>query len=261
MAKDKKSTFPGSLRDHKDAVREPKPRRSAPKIDEAFGKLAKKMRERADKAKSKMKRRGSLRSAPFCCDASSCMRMQPLISKNACSTSTAVANPTEEGVLQELSTRVHRPQIRRSKNPHSRGSGRIGVGLVTHWRTTAALGGGGGVIVAFERTCSGTGRRAGAADSSPLDLYDDRVMQQAVEERGGPRRIAEHLAPSAKPRFEVQDHRAPLVARVDKLEEQVAPTRYTADSRSRLRSGGRRPRGSGGALAQRTLSPALAREA
>lgn len=53
MAKDKKSTFPGSLRDHKDAAQAEAEKVSA-KIDEAFGKLAKKMRERADKAKSKM---------------------------------------------------------------------------------------------------------------------------------------------------------------------------------------------------------------
>ena len=53
MAKDKKSTFPGSMRDHKDASKAEAEKVSA-KIDEAFGKLAKKMRERADKAKSKM---------------------------------------------------------------------------------------------------------------------------------------------------------------------------------------------------------------
>ncbi len=40
MAKDKKSTFPGSLRDHKDAARAEAEKVSA-KIDEAFGKLAK----------------------------------------------------------------------------------------------------------------------------------------------------------------------------------------------------------------------------
>lgn len=53
MAKDKKSTFPGSVRDHKDATKAEAEKVSA-KIDEAFQKLAKKMRERADKAKSKM---------------------------------------------------------------------------------------------------------------------------------------------------------------------------------------------------------------
>lgn len=53
MAKDKKSTFPGAVRDHKDAAKAAAEKVSA-KIDEAFGKLAKKMRERADKAKSKM---------------------------------------------------------------------------------------------------------------------------------------------------------------------------------------------------------------
>lgn len=53
MAKDQKSTFPGSLRDHKDIAKTEAEKISA-KIDDAFAKLAKKMRERADKAKSKM---------------------------------------------------------------------------------------------------------------------------------------------------------------------------------------------------------------
>ena len=53
MAKDNKSTFPGSVRDHQDAVKAEAEEIST-KIDKAFGKLAKKMRERADKAKSKM---------------------------------------------------------------------------------------------------------------------------------------------------------------------------------------------------------------
>ena len=53
MPKDNKSTFPGSTRDHQDAVKAEAEKVSA-KIDEAFGKLAKKIRERADKAKSKM---------------------------------------------------------------------------------------------------------------------------------------------------------------------------------------------------------------
>ncbi|GJE51443.1 hypothetical protein GOFOIKOB_4502 [Methylobacterium tardum] len=53
MGKDKKSTFPGSVRDHQDAMKAEAEKVST-RIDEAFGKLAKKMRERADKAKSKM---------------------------------------------------------------------------------------------------------------------------------------------------------------------------------------------------------------
>ena len=53
MAKDNQSTFPGSMRDHQDAVKAEAEEVSA-KIDKAFGKLAKKMRERADKAKGKM---------------------------------------------------------------------------------------------------------------------------------------------------------------------------------------------------------------
>lgn len=53
MTKDDKSTFPGSLRDHQDAVKA-EAEKVRTKIDEGFGKLAKKMRERADKAKSRM---------------------------------------------------------------------------------------------------------------------------------------------------------------------------------------------------------------
>ena len=53
MAKDKKSAFPGSLRDQKNAANAEAEKVSA-KIQESFGKLAKKMRERAEKAKSKM---------------------------------------------------------------------------------------------------------------------------------------------------------------------------------------------------------------
>lgn len=53
MAKDEKTTFPGSMRDHQDAVKA-EAEQVGIKIDEAFGKLAKKMRERADKAKTKM---------------------------------------------------------------------------------------------------------------------------------------------------------------------------------------------------------------
>lgn len=53
MAQNNKSTFPGSMRDHQDAVKAEAEEISA-EIDKAFGKLAKKMRERADKAKGKM---------------------------------------------------------------------------------------------------------------------------------------------------------------------------------------------------------------
>lgn len=53
MAKDEKTTFPGSMRDHHEAVKAEAEHVGA-KINEALGKLAKKMRERADKAKSKM---------------------------------------------------------------------------------------------------------------------------------------------------------------------------------------------------------------
>src|SRR6478672_2324580 len=47
-------------------------------------------------------------------------------------------------------------------------------------------------------------------------------MKEAVEQRGGDDRIAEHLAPFCKAAIGGEDHGAALVARVDKLEEQVA---------------------------------------
>ena len=53
VAKDNKSEFPGSLRDHKDAANAEGDKVSA-KIDDAFKKLSKKMRDHADKAKTKM---------------------------------------------------------------------------------------------------------------------------------------------------------------------------------------------------------------
>lgn len=53
MAKNEQSTFPGSMRDHHEAVKAEAEHVSI-KINEALGKLAKKMRERADKAKAKM---------------------------------------------------------------------------------------------------------------------------------------------------------------------------------------------------------------
>ena len=53
MAKGEKSTFPGSMRDRQEVV-QAEAEKVSTKIDEAFGKLAKKMRERANKAKSKM---------------------------------------------------------------------------------------------------------------------------------------------------------------------------------------------------------------
>ncbi|MCJ2129347.1 hypothetical protein [Methylobacterium sp. E-045] len=53
MAKDKKSTFPGSIRENEEAVKA-EAKKVSTKIEAAFGKFAKKMRERADTAKSKM---------------------------------------------------------------------------------------------------------------------------------------------------------------------------------------------------------------
>src|SRR5258708_21831733 len=48
------------------------------------------------------------------------------------------------------------------------------------------------------------------------------MMKEAVEQRGGDDRIAEHLAPFCKATIGGEDHGPALVARVDKLEEQVA---------------------------------------
>ena len=48
------------------------------------------------------------------------------------------------------------------------------------------------------------------------------MMKEAVEQRGGDDRIAEHLAPFCKATMGGEDHGPALVARVDKLEEQVA---------------------------------------
>ncbi len=81
MTKDKKSAFPGSMLEHKDAAKAEAEKVGA-KIDEAFGKLAKKMRERADKPRRRWKGRGSQKSVLSCCDASSCTRMRRPISKN-----------------------------------------------------------------------------------------------------------------------------------------------------------------------------------
>lgn len=53
MAKDMKSKFPGSLREQKDAAKAEADKVNA-KIDEAFEKLAKKMRGHAEKAKAKI---------------------------------------------------------------------------------------------------------------------------------------------------------------------------------------------------------------
>src|SRR6476661_1346629 len=47
-------------------------------------------------------------------------------------------------------------------------------------------------------------------------------MKEAVEQRGGDDRIAEDLAPFCKATIGGEDHGPALVARVDKLEEQVA---------------------------------------
>jgi len=51
------------------------------------------------------------------------------------------------------------------------------------------------------------------------------MMKEAVEQRGGDDRIAEHLAPFCKATIGGEDHGAALVAGVDELEEQIAAAR------------------------------------
>ena len=60
------------------------------------------------------------------------------------------------------------------------------------------------------------------AVAGALDLDDHGVVQEPIEERGGDHRIAEDLAPLGEAAVGGEDHRAPLVAGVDQLEEQVA---------------------------------------
>ena len=57
------------------------------------------------------------------------------------------------------------------------------------------------------------------------DVDRDRVVQHAVEDRGGDHAVAEDVAPSAEALVAGQDHRAAFVAAADELEEQVGPGR------------------------------------
>ena len=59
------------------------------------------------------------------------------------------------------------------------------------------------------------------AVAGPLDLYDDRVMEQPIQQGCGDDGIAKHLAPLGKAAVGRQDHGAAFVARVDQLKEQV----------------------------------------
>uniref|UniRef100_A0A915LAP7 Uncharacterized protein n=1 Tax=Romanomermis culicivorax TaxID=13658 RepID=A0A915LAP7_ROMCU len=55
-----------------------------------------------------------------------------------------------------------------------------------------------------------------------LNLHHDRVMQQPVEQGCCNDTVAEYLAPLTEAAIGSQDNRAPLIAGVDQLEEQVA---------------------------------------
>ena len=70
----------------------------------------------------------------------------------------------------------------------------------------------------------GRERRAGAGNSSPLDLDHHGMVEQSVEQRRGHDRITEHLAALGEAVVRSQYHRPALVARVDELEEEVAAT-------------------------------------
>ena len=56
-----------------------------------------------------------------------------------------------------------------------------------------------------------------------LDLYDDGVVQQSVEQRGGHYGVAEDLSPFGKAAIRGEDHGAFFIASVDQLEEQIGP--------------------------------------
>ena len=60
-----------------------------------------------------------------------------------------------------------------------------------------------------------------------LNRDDDGVMQQSIQQGAGHDRIAEDLGPFAKPAVAGHDQRTPFVARVNQLEEQVAPPEPT----------------------------------
>ena len=57
-----------------------------------------------------------------------------------------------------------------------------------------------------------------------FDVHDDGMVQQPVQQGGGDHGVAEHLAPFGKAAVGGEDHRTPLVAGVDELEEQVPAT-------------------------------------
>src|SRR5712691_10566323 len=55
------------------------------------------------------------------------------------------------------------------------------------------------------------------------DVDGDRVVEHAVEDRGGDDPVAKHVAPAPEALVAGQDHRAALVAPADELEEQIGP--------------------------------------
>ena len=59
------------------------------------------------------------------------------------------------------------------------------------------------------------------AVAGTLDVYDDRVMEQPIQQGRGDDGVAEHLAPLCKAAVGRQDHGSALITRVDQLEEQV----------------------------------------
>ena len=55
-----------------------------------------------------------------------------------------------------------------------------------------------------------------------FDLYDDRMVKQAIKQRSGDDGITKNFAPLGEAAVGGDDHGAPLVAGVDQLEEQIA---------------------------------------
>lgn len=83
------------------------------------------------------------------------------------------------------------------------------------------------------------------------------ALQQAVEQRGGDDRVAEHLTPLGEPTVGGEDHGAAFVASVDQLKEQVAATGDDRQIADLVDDQQREPAEEPQALAQRALALGL----
>src|SRR5213593_5241066 len=61
------------------------------------------------------------------------------------------------------------------------------------------------------------------------DVDRDRVVEEAVEDRGGDHRVPEHVAPRAETLIARQDDGAALVAAGDELEEEIGAVAVDRD--------------------------------